>query len=64
MTRKDYVRFAAMLSSYIVDPHDEGTSPVDVAGFFALRMADIFADDNPRFDRERFLIHAAQVVGE
>ena len=63
MTRKDYVRFAQVLSSYKADCHDEGTSPRVVAQFLALRIADVFADDNPRFDRERFL-QACALVGE
>lgn len=61
MTRKDYVKFAEMVSSYLLDPHDRDTSPLVVAGFLALRMADIFEDDNPRFDRERFLDRACDV---
>jgi hypothetical protein len=44
MTRKDYEAFAALL-------RDE-----EVSIKFAEKVADIFAADNPRFDREKFLI--------
>ena len=63
MTRKDYVRFAQLVASYKVDCHDEGTHPWVIADHFARCMANVFADDNPRFDRERFL-QACALVGE
>ena len=58
MTRKDYVKFAAMLKdanshqacelNYREGWHGACSSLVQ-------RTADIFAADNPNFDRERFL---------
>jgi hypothetical protein len=55
MTRKDYVVFANLLATYKVDSHEDGATPREVADFLTLRIADAFAADNPRFDRERFL---------
>ncbi len=62
MTRKDYAAFAAIVrdTSGMLAP-----SPDDYQGSDArtretldcimLRLADLFARDNPRFDRARFL---------
>jgi len=50
MTRKDYVKFAAMFKNqkaYGVN--------AQAADSIALRMAVILAEDNPNFDRDRFL---------
>ena len=63
MSRKDYIRFAQVLASYKCDYHDEGTHPRVVADFLALRIADIFAEDNPNFDRSRFL-EACTLAGD
>ncbi len=50
MTRKDYVAIAQVLES--VEPgKDSGVWLV-----LRERIADVFAGDNPRFDRERFYI--------
>ena len=51
MTRKDYIAIAKALSE--VDPSTDD-------GFFAIRhaaenIADVFEQDNPNFDREKFL---------
>jgi hypothetical protein len=62
MTRKDYVTIAQAINAtrYTLDPSILGepvyanginTAMSEVAG----RLADSMAQDNPRFDRERFL---------
>lgn len=57
MTKKDYQAFAAML-------HDlrKHNASYDAEGFAIVRiidvagdMAEVFAKDNPRFDRRRFI---------
>lgn len=53
MTRKDYWKFAAMLSYSRPNRNTEST----LFAFWAARVkqvADIFQEDNPRFNRERF----------
>ena len=55
MSRKDYVKFAELFSTYYADPHPPMTNPETVAYFFSMRVADLFAEDNGRFDRERFI---------
>jgi len=55
MSRKDYVKFAELFSTYYADPHPPMTHPETVAYFFSMRVADLFAEDNERFDRERFM---------
>jgi hypothetical protein len=52
MTRKDYVVTAEILNEYL----DESS---DVVQAIAKEFADYFADDNPKFDRVRFM----QAVG-
>ena len=49
MTRKDYVKFAAMLKL-----ERETYGNIVELGLIIDSIADIFAADNPRFDRERF----------
>ena len=54
MTRKDYVRFAAMfksLRSQLMFLRNSGLVLENVAN----KTADIFEQDNPAFDRARFL---------
>ena len=58
MTRKDYVRFAAMFkANNVCRLHDESLH----AGYLKAianicdRTADIFAADNANFDRDKFL---------
>ena len=51
MTRKDYILIAEVLSNYsdvngVVIERDE----------IAVKLADALAQDNPRFDRRRFLV--------
>lgn len=54
MSRKDYVKFARVLNKLCglddLDDQDEG-----MLGLVVGEVADIFQDDNERFDRERFL---------
>lgn len=56
MSRKDYRAFAAMLA----DLGREGWDPETLA-IVASGMSAIFAADNPRFDRAKF-IAAAEVI--
>ena len=54
MTRKDYVKFAAMLKakrSFAI----QQTLTHNLWQDHVNDTADIFADDNPNFDRARFL---------
>ena len=53
MTRKDYQLIASVLKNYAT----EGI-PVDDRDAIAYDLADALAADNPRFDRDRFLIAA------
>jgi hypothetical protein len=50
MTRKDYIRFAAMLKH--IRPHWKDNECLDDV---ANRMCAIFKADNARFDRAKFL---------
>ena len=53
MTRKDYVKFAAMFRSMLADCGNHAST----AGVTETceRTANLFQADNPNFDRERFL---------
>jgi hypothetical protein len=52
MTRKDYVAIAEILANY----HREGmVHQADLIDAIAADFARLLANDNPRFDRERFL---------
>lgn len=53
MTRKDYQLIAAVLKNF----GTEGR-PVDDRDEIALELAKALAADNPRFDREKFLVAA------
>ena len=63
MTRKDYVAMAEVVkaTTFGTFHHDEVTGQVKVwnddvrSAEFAGRVADVFAADNPRFDRGRFM---------
>ena len=56
MTRKDYVKFAEAMA--YSKPKGERTcqcgGSLDTWRLLRLQMANIFSDDNDRFDRERF----------
>lgn len=47
MTKKNYVQIAAILSEA-----GQYGDPVD---YITAELCDVFAQDNPRFDRERFI---------
>ncbi len=57
MTRKDYVLIAEALKNARPDPHGTTISRHRYDGWHvsACALADALANDNPRFDRERFL---------
>lgn len=52
-TRKHYEAVARMIHSERDDAQEQETRLV--VDRIASRMADIFGNDNPRFDRDRFL---------
>ena len=57
MTRKDYVKFAELLRVAKFRcklAENYFGSPEALIEFFELELADIFAVDNPNFDRKRF----------
>jgi hypothetical protein len=59
MSRKDYVAVAEVLNTQAV----KAVEGHEVTAFFAVAdiangLADLFAADNPRFDRDRFLTAA------
>ena len=49
MTRKDYVLIAEVIAT-------SWHTSTDTKRTIALNMADALQNDNPRFDRERFLV--------
>ena len=54
MTRKDYVLIAkAIAKAYTIS--DNHVDAVDTIAFVTECIADALADDNPRFDRARFI---------
>ena len=59
MSRKNYVRFASALAEVreLLGPRRPASVAHMALDSVESRIADILADDNPRFDRERF--HAA-----
>lgn len=53
MHRKNYEAIASVLSNVRGERHGNGTvAMLDVSA----RLADLFAEDNPKFDRHRFLV--------
>lgn len=58
MTRKDYILIAEAIRAALIDPETGIALPereahgVHVA---AMRLVDALAQDNPRFDRSRFM---------
>jgi len=61
MTKKDYIKFAQLLNGYArfgVEEgharHDIGTIKLNLGGVIN-QIGDIFEDDNPNFDRVRFV---------
>ena len=54
MTRKDYVKFAAMLKGRMIRTNH--SSELLTIHLLRDEIADLFETDNPNFDRSRFLI--------
>ena len=50
MTRRDYIAIAAAIQG--ADKYDDGEA---ISASIIERIADVMAQDNPRFDRARFL---------
>lgn len=57
MTRKDYNALAAVIATARED-WAGNPDALAAAGALARRLTDVLAADNPRFDRDRFLIAA------
>ena len=59
MTRKDYVMIADAIRETLLPECETGIAPPDWQVFatrrVALRLADQLRQDNPRFDRTRFM---------
>lgn len=60
MSHKDYVKFASALAHARADLSDDSTGRAGLRVIEQLEadIADIFAVDNPRFDRHRFMMAA------
>jgi hypothetical protein len=52
MSRKDYERIASVLAG-VRQTNPDARVQLNVV---SMTLADVFADDNPRFDRTRFLL--------
>ncbi len=50
MTKKDYIKFANVLKFYVVT-----MKLSDSIRMIANDLCDIFIEDNPRFDKDKFL---------
>ncbi len=55
MTKQDYIRFSGMFAGELALRKRDWAKSMLVRGII-LSTADIFAQDNPRFDRERFYV--------
>lgn len=57
MTKKDYVLIASVLSNAMLCASESGAnnSQATMIRFIACQFADKLANENPRFDRARFL---------
>ena len=55
MTRKDYIATAKILNSYAVAAKESNLISSFVIKSIAEDFADLFANDNPNFDEEKFL---------
>lgn len=55
MSRKDYQAIAAAIKSQTPLADESTASPMFWLERIAMRLADTLAQDNPRFDRARFL---------
>lgn len=52
MTRKDYQKFADLVRKYVSTEGKEGKEYIEM---FADDLSIILAEDNPRFDRDKFM---------
>lgn len=56
MSRKDYEKFARMIRARVDATNDQTPHEVfDRLEYAAKLAADVFVEDNPRFDKQRFL---------
>jgi len=59
MTRKHYSEVAEIIKSAMAERLDSEVSPYYAQGWFlsyvACGLADMFQQDNPRFDRDKFM---------
>lgn len=57
MTKKHFEAIAAILNSFYIVPRGVPSRALEAAAVsgIAEEMADLFAQENPRFDRARFL---------
>jgi hypothetical protein len=57
MTRKDYVLIAESIKGAInyESNFNENKDKAEALNYLALRLSSAFENDNPRFDRDRFL---------
>lgn len=58
MTRKDYEKFADMIRGTVTSLNNDVEGKVtgnNVVAHIAMQMIRIFANDNPRFDENKFL---------
>jgi hypothetical protein len=57
MTRKDYVLIAESIKGAInyEGNFNENKDKAEALNYLALRLSSAFENDNPRFDRDRFL---------
>ena len=54
MTKKDYIKLAGLIKdSTLIDTN--GVRFISTAGDFIDDLCDILEEDNPKFDRERFI---------
>lgn len=64
MSKKHYVAVAQILSATPITDDAHASAIVKDRDEIARRLADVFADDNPRFDRARFLVAAGCDIGK
>jgi len=62
MTKKDYEKFEAAFAKAIILSPDPVTTAGVAAGMFAI--ISVLADDNPKFDRDRFLGKVNELVAK
>ena len=55
MTRKDYIKTAYILCANLTPISDPTGTLTNIYESLCTDFADMFADDNPAFDRDRFM---------